>query len=367
MTIEKLNLLNFKNIAEAELEFSPGVNCMLGGNGMGKSNLLEAIHFLAIARPMRVMPESSLMRHGTDEMMVKGRLLDEHETPTTLTLSMRRGGRKVLKSGDKAVRRLSEHIGKYPVVTVCPSDTDLICGPGAERRRLMDMTLSQADPVYLSLLARYTGSLESRNRMLRAGIEDSLLYESVERVMAEAASGLHQRRREWCSELAPLVAERHSSIAGSAEAVSLTYRSHLDEAPTAELLARTRSKDRVVGYTTAGVHRDDLLMALGDHDLRRTGSQGQMKTFAIALRLAVFEYIKRHKGLMPMLLLDDIFDKLDSDRVAAIVDTVSGGAGFGQIFITDTNRKHLDDIISMIGGQRTLFEVENGRFTKIEQ
>lgn len=362
MRIRTLDIVNFKNIEEASLDFSPGVNCLLGMNGMGKSNLLEAIHFLCLARTMQTLPESALPRHGSDMLMVKGVFQMDSGAEENVSCGVVKGKGKSLKCNGKEYQRLSEHIGRFPVVTVTPADQILVSGSGEERRKLMDMVISQADKTYLSHLIRYNRSLESRNRMLRAGVKDSLLYESVESSMDEAADAIHRIRGEWVEEILPDFRQCYSDISGDAEKASIRYSSSLNSQPLRELLEQNRAKDHALGFTSKGVHRDDILTGLGDYSMRRLGSQGQLKTFTIALRLAIFSYLKKMSGVTPILLLDDIFDKLDSSRVERIMQMVSEKKAFGQIFITDTNREHLDEILGAIHGESRLFSVTNGRF-----
>lgn len=365
MRIDTLDIVNFKNIEEASLEFSPGVNCLLGMNGMGKSNLLEAIHFLCLARPMQSLPESALPRHGTDMMMVKGNFIMDSGVVENVSCGIVKGKGKNLKCNGKEYQRISEHIGRFPIVTVTPSDHSIVSGAAEERRKLMDMVISQADKTYLSHLIRYNRSLDSRNRMLRSGVKDKLLYESVETSMEESASVIYRTRKAWVEDILPVFRNRYAEISGDAEKASIRYSSVLNEESFASVLDSSRAKDQVLGYTSKGIHRDDLLTGLGDYSMRRLGSQGQVKTFTIALRLAIYSYLQKVSGLTPILLLDDIFDKLDSIRVGRIMEMVSSGEGFGQIFITDTNREHLDEILSSIHGESRLFAVSEGHFQNL--
>lgn len=365
MRLDRLELLNFKNISEAKMEFSPGVNCLLGLNGMGKSNLLEAIHFLSMARPMNSIPESAMITHGADLLMTKGHYRMDGGTEETVSCGIVKGKGKTLRRNDKEYSRISDHIGRFPVVSVTPSDSELVTGSGEVRRRLLDMVISQADRAYLSRLIRYNKSLESRNKMLRAGVNDRLLYESIETTMTEAATAIHAARRDWIERIKPLFARYYSTASGDAERASLSYKSILNERPLQEVLDAERGRDLALGFTTAGVHRDDITTRLGEYSMRRLGSQGQVKSFTIALRFAIFTYLREAGGETPILLLDDIFDKLDRSRVSRIMEEVSGGGSFGQIFITDTNREHLDETIASIRSDSRLFEVADGKFSLI--
>lgn len=365
MILKNIDILNFKNIASATIEFSPGVNCLLGMNGMGKSNLLEAIHFLSMARPMTALPDSALVRHGEELLLVKGDFLTDSALTDSITCGFTKGKAKSLKRNGKEYHRISEHIGRYPIVTVTPGDSQIIRGPGEERRKLMDTVISQAHPEYLANLIRYTKALESRNKMLRAGVNDPILFESIETGMEESASVIYNCRKEWVEQLAPKVEECYSRLSGEKESTGLAYSSQLEGQSLRELFDQRRAKDIVLGHTSAGIHRDELETTLEGYSLRRLGSQGQVKTFTIALRLAIFDYLKDAGGTTPLLLLDDIFDKLDASRVENIMHEVTSSDTFGQIFITDTNRKHLDDILAGMEGPRSLMNVADGHFTPL--
>lgn len=365
MILDNIEILNFKNIPATKLEFSPGVNCLLGMNGMGKSNLLDAIHLLSMARPMSSLPDAALIRHGQDMMLVKGDFRNEGLSPDTISIGMAKGKRKSLKKNGKEYDRISRHIGNFPIVISTPEDSRIVAGGGEERRKLMDMVISQADPRYLDALIRYNKALENRNKMLRAGVKDTLLYESIEKTMEDASGYIHKARKEWVDEISPVVMEIYEKISGGKEKTAINYKSVLNDSDMKEVLDTNRAKDQVLGFTSAGIHRDDLESSLDGHSLRGLGSQGQLKTFAVALRLAIFRYLKDKKGITPLLLLDDIFDKLDAHRVENIMKEVTDSNDFGQIFITDTNRKHLDDILAGITGPKTLINVSEGEFSPI--
>lgn len=364
MHIDHIDILNFKNIREASLEFSPGVNCLLGRNGMGKSNLLEAIHFMCMARPMQRIPETALMSHGSEMLSVSGRFSTDAAGEERVSVGIVKGKGKTLRRNGKPYERLSQHIGRFPTVSVIPRDSELVSGPGEERRRLMDMVISQSDQTYLAQLIRYNRALESRNRMLRAGVRDTLLYESVEVVMEDSSDVVHKARRQWVEQVAPEVSRYYGEISGASERCGMEYKSVLNDATLGQELQRNRGKDAALGFTSSGVHRDDLSTSLDGYSLRRLGSQGQVKTFTIALRLAIFDYLRHTGHETPVLLLDDIFDKLDSDRVGRIMGLVSRSVGFGQIFITDTNREHLDETLQSLDGDKLLLEVVDGTFLK---
>lgn len=365
MTLEQLTILNYKNIAEAQLQFSPKVNCLIGNNGMGKTNVLDAIYYLSYCKSFTSNNEhSAAINHDANFLMLQGRYSRKGSTEE-ISLSVQRGKRKTVKRNGKDYKRLSEHVGLLPLVMISPLDWDLIRGGGDERRRLMDQIISQGNRKYLDALIRYNKALEQRNSMIKNDYRDPLLYESVENVMDSTAATLHESRKQWLEEFTPIFMRYYSAISGDAEQVRLSYKSHLTELSMQQLLNANRDRDMIMGYTTRGVHRDDIDLWLGDHSMRKTGSQGQCKTYTIALRMAQFEFLKKYTGTTPILLLDDIFDKLDERRVVSIINVVSNSQDFGQIFITDTNRTHLDEIVSMMSGDYSMMIVENGVITPI--
>lgn len=362
MLLDTLSLSNFKNITEATLEFSPSINCLLGNNGMGKSNLLDAIYYLSFVRSFSGLTDSRLVTCGTDYMMLRG-AYTRKGVAEELTAGLVAGKRKSFKRGGKEYQRLSDHIGLFPVVLISPADSDLITGTGEERRRFMDMVISQGDPQYLDHLIRFGRALQQRNKLLHARVVDHNLYKAIEIAMAVSAGYICDRRRRWIDELAPMLTTLYGSIAGDGEFPAISYRTHLEGDKTyEELLDNSRRHDEAVGYTTVGPHRDDIELMLNDLPVRKAASQGQCKSFTIALRLAQYDFLHRASGLTPLLLLDDIFDKLDATRVERIVAIVKDSDRFGQIFITDTNRDHLDSIMKLTGASYRMWHVENGKF-----
>jgi DNA replication and repair protein RecF len=268
----------------------------------------------------------------------------------------------VVRRDKKAYQRLSEHIGLIPIVMVSPTDIQLIEGSSEERRRLMDVVISQLDRSYIESLNRYNKALQQRNAMLK--IEDREPDPEIlslwEEQMAREGEVIYQKRQAFVEQLIPLFQQFYETISGGHEQVSLRYTSHCQRGPLLEVIQRDRFKDRAVGYSLHGIHRDDLEIMLDGHPMRREGSQGQQKTFVIALKLAQFEFLKRTNAqTTPLLLLDDIFDKLDAQRVEQIIQLVASEQ-FGQIFITDTNRDHIDQILSKGSFDYKLYEVSNG-------
>ncbi len=363
MRLRHIHIVNFKNIALADLDLSPKINCFLGDNGMGKSNLLDAIFYLSFCKSFTGMPDSSLIRKDEDFAMLNAQY-SRHDVAEDLAVGLRRGRRKSFKRGGKEYQRLSQHIGVFPLVMVSPSDMALVDGSGEERRRFMDMVISQTDPLYLDMLIRYNTALEQRNRMLRDAVADPYLYAAIETPMAAAAKYVCGKRREWVARLSEIFVNFYSEIGADSETPELHYKSHMAQEGVSleEVLEPRRQRDLALGYTSAGPHRDDIEMLLSGMPVKRTASQGQAKTYTVALRLAQYEFLKNAVNISPMLLLDDIFDKLDASRVERIMK-VTASPTFGQIFITDTNRKHLDEILlHSSGADYALWTVESGNF-----
>ena len=367
MQLDSLTLHNFKNIPEASLEFSPKINGFLGDNGMGKSNLLDAIHFLSFCKSFTGVTDAMMIRSGEEFAMARGHYT-RNGVAEELSLGLATGRRKTLKRGGKEYTRLSEHIGSFPLVMAAPQDTDLVRGAGEERRRWMDMVISQGSRAYLEALIRYNTALEQRNKLLRDGCVDHNLYDAVELQMDFAAEIITSQRLSWAARLQEIARRFYTAIAGEgSETITLSYDSPSSRPGGLKaLLDEVRRRDETVRHTTVGPHRDDIEMMLNGMPMRRTASQGQCKTFTTALRLAQYEFLREASGMRPLLLLDDIFDKLDATRVERIISLVTAD-NFGQIFITDTNRTHLDEIMSRTGGDYRLWLVDHGTFKDIKK
>lgn len=359
MILQQISILNYKNIKEATLTFSPKVNCMIGHNGVGKTNIIDAVYYLSFCRSSINPIDSQVIRHGEDFFMIEGHYVTDEGDPEEIYCGMKRGTKKHFKRNKKEYKRLSEHIGLIPVVVVAPSDTMLIEGLSEERRRLMDLVISQYDHAYMEALGRYNKALQQRNSLLKMDDEpDAALMEVLEEQMATEGERVFAKRNIFIREFIPVFQQFYQRIAQNREEVDITYVSHCQRGALLDVIRRDRAKDRVVGYSLHGVHRDDLEFSIGGHQMKREGSQGQNKTFAIALKLAQFDFLKRTSSqTTPLLLLDDIFDKLDAERVEKIVDIVSSDE-FGQIFVTDTNRDHLDQILRNSKGDYKIFDVE---------
>ena len=361
MILENISIINYKNIKGVNLDLSPKINCLIGHNGVGKTNFLDAIYYLSFCRSANNPIDSQIIMHDENFFMLEGNYRTEQGDIENIYCGMKRGTKKHFKRNKKEYKRLSQHIGLVPLIYVSPSDSSLIEGGSEERRRLMDVVISQYDHSYIELLSNYNKALQQRNALLKMEEEpDSSLLDIWEQEMARNGELLFQKRLAFVDELVPVFQQIYQQISGQREIVSLRYISHCQRGTLLDVIQRDRFKDRAVGYSLHGVHRDDLEMLIGDFQMKREGSQGQNKTFVLALKLAQFDFLRRTSSTTtPLLLLDDIFDKLDAQRVESIVQLVSGD-NFGQIFITDTNRDHLDKILSKSDGEYKIFTVEGG-------
>lgn len=365
MWLKRISILNYKNLEQAELAFSRKMNCIIGKNGMGKTNLMDAVYYLSFCKSATNPIDSQNIRHEQDFFVLQGFYETEDGDPEEVYCGLKRRQKKQFKRNKKEYTRLSDHIGLIPLVMVSPADTLLIAGGSEERRRFMDVVISQFDREYLDALIRYNKALVQRNTLLKAELEpDEELMNVWEEMMASTGEVVFRKRQQFIDEFIPIFQSYYSYISQNQEEVKLFYQSHAAEGDLLALLRTNRQRDRVMGYSLKGIHKDDLIMQLGEFPMKREGSQGQNKTYLIALKLAQFEFLKRTgSGTTPLILLDDIFDKLDALRVEQIVKLVAGD-NFGQIFITDTNRDHLDRILKKIEGDYKLFEVENGEVSE---
>lgn len=368
MILDNISVINYRNISHADIAFSPKLNCFLGLNGMGKTNLLDAIYFLSFCKSSIDALDSHNIKHDKDFFVINGLYTAEDGEKEDIYCGMKKGVKKVFKRNKKEYSRFSDHIGFAPLVMVSPADTELILGGSEERRKFIDVVISQYDKEYLSALINYNKALSQRNALLKLPqVVDDELMEVSEEVMATYGKVVHQKRQGFISQFIPLFQDYYCFISDSKEKAFIDYRSHLSsEISFSELLRTNRDKDRIMGYSLKGVHKDELVMQLEDYPLKKEGSQGQSKTFLIALKLAQFSFLKNKGGKTPILLLDDIFDKLDATRVEKLIQLVSG-SDFGQIFITDTNREHMADILNRIGGEHKVFEVNSGEVKELSR
>ena len=372
MILKELNILNYRNIREASLEFAPKLNCFVGLNGQGKTNVLDAIYLLSFAKSAYTTQDSLNITHGEEMAMVQGVYAND-EMPTTISCGIKRGQKKQFRRDKKDYPRLIDHIGLIPLVMISPSDQELIEEGSDERRRFMDVVISQLDRHYLDCLTRYNALLKQRNALLKqyadAPAPPDDLLEVLEWQMLPLAEYIFKARTEFFEAFKPYFEDTYRKIAGAnAEIPVLRYISQLQDRDLREAYVRTRQRDLILGWTSQGIHKDDLDMRLGDYPLKQVGSQGQQRTFVLAMKLAQALYLgnqptpdpslKGREPMKPILLLDDIFDRLDSERVERIVELVQGPQ-FGQIFITDTNRQHLTEFLRPSKDAK-IFHVENG-------
>lgn len=341
--LARLNLLHFRNHSEAEADLGPEVNCFVGPNGVGKTNLLDAVHYLSMGKSYFDPVDSHNILHGQELFMVQGVMHTEAGDDAVLC-SVRQGQRKVLSRNKKEYDRLADHVGRYPVVMVTPYDGQLILDGSEVRRRFLDGLIAQFDRNYLDALIRYNRSLVQRNTMLKRfaeqgrGTLDEL--EPWDEQLIAHGTLVHDVRRAFMQEMVPLLEQHYHGISAGPERVALQYRSALDQATMRELLIGSWERDRSAQYTTQGIHKDDLLFTLNDQPLKRYGSQGQQKTYLIALKLAQFDLTQQRSGIRPILLLDDIFDKIDPQRMRHLLKLLIDQR-FGQVFITDTDATRL--------------------------
>ncbi|MBO4370498.1 MAG: DNA replication and repair protein RecF [Paludibacteraceae bacterium] len=359
MFLQHLSVVNYKNIAEAELDFCAGLNCFVGHNGAGKTNLCDAVYYLAFCKSRLSSQENQNLRHGQPYMMLQGQFMRgaDHET---IAVGYKSGSRKSFKRGGKEYTKFSDHIGLIPLVSIAPEDQDLVSEGSAARRKFVDGVIAQSDRQYLERLIEYEYYLAQRGALLRNEVSDALMYALCEEKMSVAADFIYQKRKQFIAEFEPVFLQYFCRLAPESEIPQLAYKSHLNDGPLLEQLERLRNRDLALGFTSHGIHKDDLEMQLSGYPIKQVGSQGQTKTWLIALKLAQFHFLKMKSGLTPLLLLDDVFDKLDASRVEAIVRLVSGGE-FGQIFMTDTNREHLDELVGRLQVESRIYEVEEGR------
>ena len=361
MILKRISILNYKNLEQVELDFSPKMNCFIGQNGMGKTNLLDAVYYLSFCKSSANPIDSQNIKHNQDFFVVQGSYLTDEGEPEEVYCGLKRRQKKQFKRNKKEYSKLSDHIGLIPLVMVSPADSELILGGSEERRRFMDVVISQYDREYLSALIRYNKAMAQRNTLLKAEVEpDDELMNVWEEMMALAGEVVFRKRNDFINEFIPTFQSFYSYISQDQEVVNLSYESHAMQGNLLQIIRESRQRDRIMGYSLKGIHKDDLVMQLAEYPIKREGSQGQNKTYLVALKLAQFDFLRRTgSNTTPLLLLDDIFDKLDASRVEQIVKLVSGDK-FGQIFITDTNRDHLDKILRKIEGEYKVFGVEQG-------
>lgn len=362
--LEKIVISDFRNIQLQELEFSPNINCISGNNGEGKTNLLDAVYYLSMTKSAFATSDRFNFRHGTEEFSLAGTYRMDNGLSSRFSMKMTSKGEKKVRRDDKPYSRVSEHIGVLPVVMVSPSDISMVSESGEDRRRFMNAVLSQMDQSYMSSLQQYNRLLMQRNKLLKDQVADQGLLEVIDMRMSTLAEPVFQARRKFVEDLRPIVSEYYKAVSGDSEQVDIEYDSELFKASLDQILASAFDRDRALRYTSSGLQRDDLKFMMNGHPIRRYGSQGQQKSFLVALKFAQYEIMKRSYGFAPILLLDDVFDKLDMGRIANLLQMVSG-QDFGQIFITDSNKVRMSGIVDRLTSDRAYFETVAGTFKKI--
>jgi DNA replication and repair protein RecF len=368
MYLEKLILTNFKNYDQAEMKFSPRINCIVGNNGVGKTNILDAIHYLSLTKSFFNNIDSLSIRHSEDYFIIQGSFNADGESDL-IVCTFQRQKQKVLKRNGKDYQRLTDHIGRYPVVMISPEESALISEGSEERRKFLNKIISQYNLVYLDSVLNYNKALQQRNRLLKDfranGNFDEVMLSVWDAQLVRYGSLIFSGRKRLVDEIIPVFQEYYSFISDSRENVGLKYRSQLSDGDFAGLLKATMNRDRALEYTTEGVHKDDLIFEMEAHPVKTLGSQGQQKSYLLALKLAEFDYIKSKAGFTPILLLDDIFDKFDANRVSQIIRLV-GNHRFGQIFITDTHRERLQEILNFLDTEYKLFRIDDSGIFEIK-
>lgn len=363
MYLQKLKLVNFKNYKQAELKFSEKINCFVGNNAAGKTNILDAIYYLSFCKSYFNSLDNQNIMHYSDFFNIIGNYRNQEDADDSISCLQKRNARKVFKLNKKEYERLADHIGRIPLVMISPYDRDLINEGSEVRRKYIDGVISQFDHFYLNNLIDYNKTLAQRNVLLKYFAEqrsfDIVSLQIWDEKLVKFGFDLFEKRKIFLDEFNPLFEKYYQYLSGGKEHVEIVYDSQLKEKPFRELLVETVEKDRILRYTTVGIHKDDLAFLLDTYPVKRFGSQGQQKSFVIAIKLAQFEYTRIKKEFKPILLFDDIFDKLDDERVQQIVKLVSEN-NFGQVFITDTQRQRIEGIFTGMQISHKIFSVRNG-------
>ena len=367
MYLKKLSLLNFKNYTETELILSKRINCFTGSNGEGKTNILDAIHYLSFCKSFFNPIDSQNILHEAPFFMIQG-TFELNNQEEEIYCGLKRNQKKQFKRNKKEYQRLADHIGLFPLVMISPADSELISDGSESRRKFIDSVIAQYDKPYLEHLIAYNKVLAHRNALLkqfaRKNTFDKESLEIWDEQLLEHGIHIHAKRRQFVEQFTPIFSEYYKLISGNKEAVNLAYISHLNENPFAEKLQTSIERDRILEHTTVGIHKDDLEFLLSQYPLKKYASQGQQKSFLIALKLAQFDFIKNIKNITPILLLDDIYDRLDDLRIEQLMKLVCS-SNFGQLFITDTHPKRLQELLKASDNVCSLFYITEGKALEI--
>ena len=347
MFLKRISLLNYKNFSEIAFELDSKINCFVGKNGIGKTNILDAVYHLANGKSYFNPLAVQNIKHGEDFFVIDGEFEKNGRTEQILC-SLKKGQKKILKRNGKVYEKFSDHIGFIPLVIISPADSDLIVEGSETRRKFVDTVISQLDSSYLQQLIQYQKIIIQRNALLKYFALNHVFENDTLSIYNEQLNTLGQsifeKRKKFLNDFIPIFNEYHREITNSAETVQLVYQSDLFEKDTLTLLEENISKDRALHYTSVGVHKDDLSFEIDNYPIKKFGSQGQQKSFLIALKLAQFDFVKKQSGEKPILLFDDIFDKLDEFRVSKIIEMVNNEE-FGQLFISDTHPERTENIV----------------------
>lgn len=359
MYLRKLSLVNYKNLTQQVFDFQEKINCFVGNNGVGKTNVLDAIYYLSFAKSYFNSVAVQNIRHGEEFFMLEGSY-DVDDREEVILCSLKKGQKKIIKRNGKAYEKFSEHIGKFPLVIISPADRDLIIEGSETRRKFIDSVISQQNQSYLKTLISYNKTLVQRNALLKYFAAnrtfDAVNLEVYNQQLITYGDIIHKERREFLKIFIPIFNERYQTISEGKEQVNLVYKSQLLEEDFEKLLGDNLQKDKMLQYTSSGVHKDDLVFEIGGYPIKKFGSQGQQKSYLIALKLAQFDFIKKQSKVVPILLLDDIFDKLDENRVSKLISLVNNDQ-FGQLFITDTHAERTEEVVQRINKSYKMFEL----------
>jgi DNA replication and repair protein RecF len=363
MKLVQLNINKFKNNEESSIELSPRINIFVGENGAGKTNILESVYYLSFCKSPFNPSDKQNIKHGENFFMIKGDYIREEESIDKVHINYKAESRKVIKRNDKEYDRIADHIGEFPLVMISPSDSNLIYGGSEDRRKYIDGVISQFDRSYLRTLLNYNKILQQRNAFLKTLAEnhraDRSLLEVFDQKLCQHGTEIHSKRKEFLTEFIPLIQNYYKFISNEKETAGINYKSQLNDNEFCDLLKQNQDRDIILRHSSKGIHRDDLVFQLDGFPVKNFGSQGQQKSFLVALKIAQFEYTYAKKSYKPLLLLDDIFDKLDIIRVEQLMKLVSRNE-FGQIFISDTNQERINLIFENIDVEKRIFIVDNG-------
>jgi len=357
--LKKISIINYKNILEKEFELDPKINCFVGNNGVGKTNILDAVYHLSMGKSYFNVKNDQLINRGKDYMLVDG-VFELNNKNESIVFSLKIGEKKVLKRNGKPYKKFSNHIGLIPVVLISPYDNDLINEGSSERRKFIDSIISQNDKEYLINLIAYTRVIQNRNRLLKQynrsvdfDLDTIKVYDDQIYKLSEP---IFKARNKFIKEFTPLVLEKYKHISDDKEKISIEYKSDLINNHIENLIKDSFQKDVILQYTSVGLHKDDFVFNIDENRIKKFGSQGQQKSFLIALKLAQFDYLKNETGNSPILLMDDVFDKLDLMRVKRIVEIVNS-TNFGQLFLSDTDKERIEKVLSSLNLSSKIFEV----------